>query len=164
MKRKLTMLLMTVVMLAGLLAGCGGKSSKHVEMSDSAREAFYDYVERSHLLGDSSFVSSTAIYDYEINGAPIIFGKRLDSPNILTIIYRDSDGRFVNDSASINDDVKTTIGKLIESARSSSTDTKQDIDDYITETFPNAISIEELFSGDNVYTTKAELLDAWEEY
>ena len=40
----------------------------------------------------------------------------------------------------------------------------QEYRDFYDENLSDATSVEELFIGNNVYTSTAELLDAWEEY
>lgn len=220
MKRKLTMMLMVVVMLAGVLVGCGdsdsggGSSRKHVEMSDNARQSFIDFMEDSsdYYFGKDGKFSSSIIFDYEINGAPIILCKLANGKG-FGIIYREPTGDFFNgvdgtfgsglyidtergviisrddefvhfyDMAVTTErafkgimlfrsnilQVKEEGSKLpreeiYESAQSAHISTEQELDKFIAEEFPNAISVKELFSGDNVYATAAELLDAWEEY
>ena len=111
---------MVVVMLAGVLAGCGG-SSKHVEMSDRVREDFINDIQDYELnynelfLGRDGRYSSAVIIDMEINGAPIVVCKNTGTEReTLYLLYRDASGFFDDygiGSFESNEDVYINIEK-----------------------------------------------------
>ena len=225
---------MAVVMLAGVLAGCGGSdgggssSSKHIEMSNSARQAFIDYAESGGL---DSF-SSAVILDYERNGAPIILysypgGEDAEGKDCYDFIYRGYNGVF--ECRALADAIRGRFNaydvyldfenevviyrnsytyasekyvniyvkslkpaedyiyfKILEHFNASENgsvklekisvedehdrdvvrdiDTIEKLDKYLEEAYPDAKPAEDFFSGDNVYNSMVELIDAWEEY
>ena len=269
MRKRLLLISVFVLLVGGILSGCGGNSSRHVEMSDRVREDFIDEVkevekEGYSFLGRDGQYSSAVILDMDINGAPVVVCEYLfhDRGTVLGFLFRlpngffgeddngrvrlpsgffdeDDNGQDFNDfdNAKIYFDVekekivtweeqegrtyirvyafdanpefdKLTIlvgegygyesldkgmstihlyggekqdqndfyigeeyqaeeyQKYIDGIETVTFDTYKEFENYVKNEIlgKNAISYTELMSGDNVLTTTAELLDAWEEY
>lgn len=131
----------------------GEDTHKRVFVDSNNAEMYFD-IEKERIVIREEQEGRTYIRVYALDASlefdefvlVVADGYKYESDNGVSIITMYDEDGYVQDILSF--------------------DTDKEFEDYVEKEFlgKNAISYTELMSGDNVLTTTAELLDAWEDY